>query len=158
MIENIAEKKITDFVSFYNLPSQILKQRNHNHTMMNVSYFFNLFQKYFCYFLGCLFVLLWYECEFIDRNDEVFFAFRERDDPRWYKIRCIQLSQHHGQLRILKRFEIWYRGWNSQLLHVQLPNLGKSWRIQGKSNIFSTHLSFLTHFLLKTVNLGTVLV
>ena len=37
VIENYEEKKITDFVSFYNLPSQILKQQNHNHTIMNVS-------------------------------------------------------------------------------------------------------------------------
>ena len=43
VIENVAEKKITDFVSFYNLPSQILKQKNHNHTIMNVSKVFKCF-------------------------------------------------------------------------------------------------------------------
>ena len=37
VVENEA-KKITDFVSFYNLPSQILKREGHNHTMMKVSY------------------------------------------------------------------------------------------------------------------------
>ena len=37
VIEN-SDKKITDFVSFYNLPSQILKREGHNHTMMKVSY------------------------------------------------------------------------------------------------------------------------
>ena len=52
VIENIAEKKITDFVSFYNLPSQILKQVNHNHTIMNVSYWL------FIVFLMILFRLL----------------------------------------------------------------------------------------------------
>jgi len=40
VMENFAEKKITDFVSFYNLPSQILKQVNHTHTMMNVAYLY----------------------------------------------------------------------------------------------------------------------
>lgn len=40
VIENIGEKKITDFISFYNLPSQILKQKNHNHTIMNVAYLY----------------------------------------------------------------------------------------------------------------------
>jgi len=37
VIENAGEKKVTDFLSFYNLPSQILKQEGHNHTFMNVS-------------------------------------------------------------------------------------------------------------------------
>ena len=37
VIENVGEKKITDFISFYNLPSQILKQVGHSHTEMNVS-------------------------------------------------------------------------------------------------------------------------
>jgi glycylpeptide N-tetradecanoyltransferase len=31
------DSKITDFVSFYNLPSQILKREGHNHSMMKVS-------------------------------------------------------------------------------------------------------------------------
>ena len=39
VIENVGEKKITDFISFYNLPSQILKQVGHSHTEMNVSTF-----------------------------------------------------------------------------------------------------------------------
>ena len=39
VFEDVEKKKITDFVSFYNLPSQILKQKGHNHTMMNVSKF-----------------------------------------------------------------------------------------------------------------------
>jgi glycylpeptide N-tetradecanoyltransferase len=39
VIEN-DKKQITDFVSFYNLPSQILKREGHNHTMMKVSYNF----------------------------------------------------------------------------------------------------------------------
>jgi glycylpeptide N-tetradecanoyltransferase len=37
VIEN-DQKKITDFVSFYNLPSQILKKEGHNHSMMKVSH------------------------------------------------------------------------------------------------------------------------
>jgi len=37
VVENSDEKKITDFLSFYNLPSQILKQEGHNHSFMNVS-------------------------------------------------------------------------------------------------------------------------
>ena len=36
VIEN--DKKVTDFISFYNLPSQILKKEKHNHTMMKVSF------------------------------------------------------------------------------------------------------------------------
>lgn len=39
VIEN-SEKKITDFVSFYNLPSQILKREGHNHTMMKIAYLY----------------------------------------------------------------------------------------------------------------------
>ena len=38
MFEN--EGKITDFISFYNLSSQILKQEGHNHTQMNVAYLY----------------------------------------------------------------------------------------------------------------------
>lgn len=39
VVENKDEKKITDFISFYNLPSQILKSKDisHTHTSMNVS-------------------------------------------------------------------------------------------------------------------------
>lgn len=40
VFEDVEKKKITDFVSFYNLPSQILKQKGHNHTMMNVAYLY----------------------------------------------------------------------------------------------------------------------
>jgi len=36
VVEN--DKKITDFVSFYNLPNQVLKQIGHNYTSMNVSF------------------------------------------------------------------------------------------------------------------------
>ena len=36
VIEN--DKKVTDFISFYHLPSQILKKEHHNHTMMKVSF------------------------------------------------------------------------------------------------------------------------
>ena len=38
VFEDEYTKKVTDFVSFYNLPSQILKQDVHNHTKMKVSY------------------------------------------------------------------------------------------------------------------------
>jgi len=40
VIESPGEKKITDFLSFYNLPSQILKQEGHKHTFMNVAYLY----------------------------------------------------------------------------------------------------------------------
>ena len=35
-------KKITDFISFYNLPSQILTQEGHDYTYMKVSHIFLL--------------------------------------------------------------------------------------------------------------------
>ena len=37
VFEDLETKKLTDFISFYNLPSQILKQDGHSHTRMNVS-------------------------------------------------------------------------------------------------------------------------
>ena len=40
VIEDPETKKLTDFVSFYNLPSQILKQDTHSHTHMNVAYLY----------------------------------------------------------------------------------------------------------------------
>ena len=40
VIEDNETKKLTDFVSFYNLPSQILKQDTHSHTHMNVAYLY----------------------------------------------------------------------------------------------------------------------
>jgi len=38
VMENPNEKKITDFVSFYRLPSSILKKTGHNHDHVNVAY------------------------------------------------------------------------------------------------------------------------
>lgn len=38
VVEN--DKKITDFVSFYNLPNQVLQQIGHSYTSMNVSFLF----------------------------------------------------------------------------------------------------------------------
>jgi len=40
VFEDEFTKKVTDFVSFYNLPSQILKQDIHNHTKMKVAYLY----------------------------------------------------------------------------------------------------------------------
>eukprot|EP00347_Sterkiella_histriomuscorum_P012835 403367044 len=40
VVYNAEKKKITDFVSFYRLPSQILKKIGHNHDQVNVAYSF----------------------------------------------------------------------------------------------------------------------
>lgn len=34
------DKKITDFVSFYHLPTNILKKANHNHSKMHIAYLY----------------------------------------------------------------------------------------------------------------------
>ena len=49
------DKKVTDFISFYNLPSQVLKQEGHQHTSMNVSLFdfANSFQIAYLYYWAC---------------------------------------------------------------------------------------------------------
>lgn len=93
VFENTAEKKITDFVSFYSLPSQILKQTNHNHTSMNVSiqnqtpssylFYISLFRysHYLTFsnnFLGCISLLLWYLSQQTDRNYEICVAICSR--------------------------------------------------------------------------------
>lgn len=49
VVENPKTKKITDFVSFYRLPSTILKKTGHTHDHVNVRSFLCLT------FLGCLF-------------------------------------------------------------------------------------------------------
>jgi len=38
--EDTGKPVITDFISFYSLPSQILKRENHNHTHMNIAYLY----------------------------------------------------------------------------------------------------------------------
>lgn len=40
VIEDSETNKVTDFISFYNLPSQILKQEGHNYTDMKVAYLY----------------------------------------------------------------------------------------------------------------------
>ena len=42
VIENYETKKITDFVSFYNLPSTILKKSGHTHDQVKVNYLINI--------------------------------------------------------------------------------------------------------------------
>jgi glycylpeptide N-tetradecanoyltransferase len=38
VVHNSEMKKITDFISFYRLPSSILKKNGHNHDQVNVAY------------------------------------------------------------------------------------------------------------------------
>lgn len=40
VVENTETKTLTDFISFYNLPSQILKQEGHNYTEMKIAYLY----------------------------------------------------------------------------------------------------------------------
>ena len=51
VVEDTEKKVITDFVSYYRLPSQILKKSGHTFDEVNVIY------SYKFIFIGCIFIL-----------------------------------------------------------------------------------------------------
>ena len=76
------EKKITDFVSFYNLPSSVLNNPKHSHIKV----------MHYIILVGCLLVL---SCSHFDAFET---AGERRDDHgQEGRLRCVQCSRHHGK-------------------------------------------------------------
>jgi glycylpeptide N-tetradecanoyltransferase len=87
VVEN-DEKQITDFVSFYNLPSQILKQEGHTHTRMNVAYLYYYHNSEFNSLTELMKYTLYFAKELADEKFDVF--------------NCLQIMDNHLFLNELK--------------------------------------------------------
>ena len=116
VVENTDQKTITDFISFYNLPNQILKQVGHNYTNMNVSPHLSLTK---CTDRLPL-PLLALGVELPGRASPIRPPVCQGRLSRWNDVRRIHMSEHSQQYEVPRGAEI--RTWRrpAELLHVQL--------------------------------------
>uniref|UniRef100_A0A7S3IWN5 Glycylpeptide N-tetradecanoyltransferase n=1 Tax=Strombidium inclinatum TaxID=197538 RepID=A0A7S3IWN5_9SPIT len=81
------KKAITDFISFYSLPSQILKRQNHDHTQMNIAYLY-----YYAFTKNSLTEMMKYVLHFA----------KEEADVKYDVFNCLSIMDNHEFVRDLK--------------------------------------------------------